>query len=288
MDGPTGQQAASQHWRSHDNDAQPAPQRLRHKLVVDDDDDGHDNSDHGGDARLSTTSTTPLHCGLQQHNVAFDGDDIVEVMSGGFAQCCAACANTSGCTALSFCGPNHPICGSPAHPVDCYLKSGAVRFACAMRASVSSPASCIALVPLSCVDVSPFFVYLPLLSAAVARRTTRTRTASAGGNNDTEATALPCPALPCTVPQSNPGALPDWTSAVMTSAPVPAPAPPPAPETHRTRFFNLLEADEAATLARLPDKGSGYLTTCVRGVASRRLPLGACAIVACLVRVSTD
>jgi len=36
------------------------------------------------------------------------------------------------------------------------------------------------------------------------------------------------------------------------------PAPPPPPS-NNWRFFNLLESGEGATLARLPDFGSGYL-----------------------------
>ena len=84
--------------------------------VVDNDNDVAEDSD---------TCTAP------QNDTTFYGADLPngEVLSGGFGQCCAACANRSDCKAFSFCGPNHPICGSPSHPVDCYLKSsmGSVR-----------------------------------------------------------------------------------------------------------------------------------------------------------------
>ena len=78
------------------------------------------------------------------------------------------------------------------------------------------------------------------------------------------------------------GCRPDYHPHIPGARPPPPPRPPPGPPPYTGwRFFNLIEAREGATLARLPDLGSGYLKdlgchngdnslTCPPGV----LPLG--------------
>ena len=70
-------------------------------------------------------SPTPKQCGALQHDQAIQGFDLpgTPILSGSLANCCSACANRTDCFAVSFCGPDHPSCGSPTHPVDCYMKS---------------------------------------------------------------------------------------------------------------------------------------------------------------------
>ena len=59
------------------------------------------------------------------------------------------------------------------------------------------------------------------------------------------------------------------------SPPSPPPPPPPPPYSG-WRFFNLLEAREGATLARLPDLGGGYLKDlgCTNGDTTVTCPAG--------------
>jgi hypothetical protein len=76
------------------------------------------------------------------------------------------------------------------------------------------------------------------------------------------------------------GCKPDYHPHIPGKPPRPAPTPhppPPGPPPYTGwRFFNLLEAREGATLARLPDRGSGYLKDlgCHNGDTSLTCPLG--------------
>ena len=127
------------------------------------------------------------HCGTIKVGVAYNGDDIAEIMTGSIDNCCKACAAHADCKAWSYCNlPTGQRCGTKNKPVDCYIKTAA-----------SHPTT---------------------MAARVS--------GSPGG-----------------------GCRPHY---------MPLPSPPPPPN-NNWRFFNLLENGEAATLARLPDYGSGYL-----------------------------
>ena len=131
---------------------------------------------------------TYAHCGTVEVGVAYNGNDIAEVMTGSIDNCCKACAAHPSCKAWSYCNlPSGVHCGNPGKPVDCYIKT-----------APSAPAPMVARV-----------------------------SGSPGA-----------------------GCRPHYK---------PVSPPPPPPPNNNWRFFNLLENGEAATLARLPDFGSGYL-----------------------------
>ena len=64
-------------------------------------------------------------CGLVEPGYSYDGHDIEEVLvpPNNVSACCAACALVPACTAWSLCV--NITCGTPARPINCYLKSSA-------------------------------------------------------------------------------------------------------------------------------------------------------------------
>eukprot|EP00040_Diaphanoeca_grandis_P033815 m.207986 g.207986 ORF g.207986 m.207986 type:complete len:1066 (+) comp32998_c0_seq1:2-3199(+) len=65
-------------------------------------------------------------CGTVLVDMSYNGFDMGHFWTGGINQCCAKCANTTGCKAWSYCNlpDDGSVCGSKAEPVDCYLKTG--------------------------------------------------------------------------------------------------------------------------------------------------------------------
>jgi len=136
----------------------------------------------------------PPGCGLVEPGISYNGNDITTVLvnaPNNISACCQACSAQPGCRFWSLCV--NITCGTPARPVNCYLKT-----------SDSGRA--------------PFG---PLRTS---------------------------------------GSLP----------PAPTPTPPPP-----RRFFTLLEGSQGATIARLPNRGSGYLGTLGIGNSDSRLSWGA-------------
>lgn len=66
---------------------------------------------------------TSKQCGATLPGMTFQGGDLRSFLAGSLDACCQACANDPSCGRFSFCGPDHPTCGEPGHPVDCYLKT---------------------------------------------------------------------------------------------------------------------------------------------------------------------